>query len=305
MRELVLVGAGPVGLAAARAAVEEEAVSRVVAVVDPSEEARRRGVALLGGLAHAFLEDLPPQLSVALVAFSSRSKLVAPSIEHLLLLGCHVVTTCEELAHPEEVERGRLQGLAEEASRSVVATGANPGFVMDRLPLLLAGGSRRVRRVEVERRLDTSLRRQPLVAKTGRGLEVEEFRRRVTGGDIGHVGLECSARLLADGLGWEVDDLTLSTDPYIEVGEQVSGQHQRLELRASGGRSIGLELVMAWQLREPLDRIRVDGEPPIEVLVQGGYHGDQGTTARVVKGIQGIDGLAPGFYRPTDLPLWL
>jgi hypothetical protein len=61
---------------------------------------------------------------------------------------------------------------------------------------------------------------------------------------------------------------------------------------------------MAWGL-DPIDRVEIVGEPPITVTIEGGFPGDEGTTANVVAAMRRCTELAPGFYRPTDLPLRL
>jgi 4-hydroxy-tetrahydrodipicolinate reductase len=303
-RRLVLIGAGPVALAAAAAVLEAGAAGVVAAVVDPADPAREAGAERLGGVPYRSVAELPAGAGdLAVAAFSSRAALVAPVAVRAMELGCHVVTTCEELAYPDGELRAELARAAAATGRSLVVTGANPGFVMDRLPLALAAGCAGVRRVEVMRRLDTSTRRRPLVAKTGYGLTAEAFDAGVRAGTLGHVGLEASARLLAEGLGWPVVRLDGSIEPVIGDDGLVAGQHQRLTLDAGDGREITLELTMAWKLPDPSDRVRVEGTPGLSVELVGGYPGDEGTTAQVVRAALAVGGLAPGFYRPTDLPL--
>jgi len=60
---------------------------------------------------------------------------------------------------------------------------------------------------------------------------------------------------------------------------------------------------MSWGLAETFDRITVDGIPPIVVETIDGFPGDEGTAAHVVGAIRRMSSLAPGFYRPTDIPL--
>lgn len=305
MSRLVLVGAGPVGLAAARAALEDGVVEALAVVVDPAVEARRRATHELGaGRALPGLDELDRAGSGdrAVVTFSSRAEAVLPAILRLLGAGYHAVTTCEELADPSPEDRATLVAASREAGRSVIATGANPGFVMDRLPLLLAAAVRRVRRVEVVRRLDTRERRGPLQEKTGYGLTTDEFARGVTEGRLGHVGLEVSARLLAEGMGWPSAEVQTTIEAVEGAQGRVAGLHQTATLETSQG-SIFLDLTMAWGVDEPLDRITIDADPPLRAEILGGYHGDLGTTAQVVSALRQTSALEPDFYRPTDLPL--
>lgn len=301
MRTLTLVGAGPVGVAAASAAVDAGAVDGIAVVVDPDDENRAAAVARLGGPGCPELPGCAVLSELALVAFSSRMESTLPTLEVLLERGVSVVTTCEELSDPPAQVRARLDGAARASKRVVVATGANPGFVMDRLPLVVAGGSMDIRRIDVVRRLDTRTRRPPLVAKTGRGMTMEEFTRGVGEGRVGHVGLDVSGRLVADGLGWSVEREESSIGPAT-AGGAVIGVHQTYTAVDENGRELHYDLTMAWGIDDPFDRITVEGEPRVVVELPGGYHGDLGTTARVVRALQAVQSLPPGFYRPTDLP---
>lgn len=305
MRRLVLVGAGPIGVAAADAALGDGVVAAVFAVVDPNEAARRAAVERFDAEGYESAETLPQAGAGdwALAAFSSRAEATAPVIERLVALGYHVVTTCEELSAPEARERAALREAAVSNGRRVIATGANPGFVMDRLVAAVVSGARAVRRIDVRRRVDTSKRRGPLVAKTGRGLTPQEFASRVAAGRLGHVGLEASAQLVAGALGWPTRDLDASIEPVIADDGKVEGLHQHVVLTTPEGGVLDFDLVMAWKVDEPGDTIHVHGSPELRVAIAGGYHGDEGTTAEVVNAIGCYTQTPPGFYTSIDLPL--
>lgn len=305
MSELVLVGAGPVGLAAARAAVEDGAATRVSAVVDPVTERREAAAEELDAKPCERLDDVPDGRpdDWAVACFSSRAEVVAPVLEELVLRGYNAVTTCEELADPGGPARAQLSLTALQEGRAIVVTGANPGFVMDRLPLVLARGARQVTAVTVTRKLDTRTRRGPLVDKTGRGLTPTEFAAGVEEGRLGHVGLETSARLLADGLGWPIHGTRTTIEPVLDATGVVQGLHQIATLDGAAGTRILLDLVMSWGAEDPHDAIVVEGVPRLRVRLDGGYHGDEGTTARVVAAISAGARLSPGLYLPSDVPV--
>src|SRR6185295_9916916 len=105
--------------------------------------------------------------------------------------------------------------IATRGGITVLGTGVNPGFVMDRLPLVLAGGCVSVRRVSVERVVDAAKRRGPLRAKVGAGLSVEEFRAGVASRRFGHRGLPESCALIGAGLGLRFDDLQSTIEPVV------------------------------------------------------------------------------------------
>lgn len=305
MSRLVLVGAGPIGVAAADAAVSDGVVAGVLAVVDPDAAARRAATQRFGAEGYESADALPraSEGDWALAAFSSRADATTPVILRLVALGYHVVTTCEELSAPDLPQQAAVRGAAVSSGRRVIATGANPGFVMDRLVAAVASGARAVRRIDVSRRVDTSRRRGPLVAKTGRGLTPEEFAAQVAAGRLGHVGLEASAQLVARSLGWPIDEVKASIEPVVADDGRVAGLHQRAVLTTPEGGLLDFDLVMAWKVDGPGDVIHVYGSPDLRVEIPGGYHGDEGTTAGVVNAIGRHNQTPPGFYGPIDLPL--
>lgn len=304
MTRLVIVGAGPIGAWVAEAALADGVVGSIVGVVDPEDTARRELVASTGAPGYPTTVQLPRAESgdVALVVFASAAEKVAPEIIRLVSAGYDVVTTCEGLAWAPRHLWDALHTSARSDGRRIIVTGANPGFAMDRLPLMLAGASRDVTSITVKRSMDTSTCRPSLVAKSGRGLTAEEFDEQLLAGRVGHKGLDSSARLIARGLQWSHKDVTLDIRPILEGGIVVGARH-RARLSGGDGREIVLELTMAWDFEDAFDRITIVGTPPIVVDIPGGYPIDDGTAAHVVAAIRHCATLTPGFYRPTDLPL--
>lgn len=303
MSRLLVVGAGVIGAAATAAALEDGIVESVAGVVDPDGAARTKLGTRYDAPMYASTSEVPParEGDRALVAISPSVDVVAPEILRLLSLGYHVFSTCEELAWPPRHMWNALHTAARTHRRVIVMTGVNPGFVMDRLPLLATSASRKVKSLTVSRRIDSSQRRESYIAKTGRGLTTAEWRDAVAAGTVGHRGLVPSARLLAHTLEWPNRDTTETIDP-IEHGDLVSGFRQHVTLYA-GDRTIDLDFVVDWGLSEPGDRIVVDGDPPLHLDIPGGYHGDLGASAQIVMALKRCTELEPSFYRPTDLPL--
>ena len=132
-----------------------------------------------------------------------------------------MISTCEDLAYADlstpELAR-RIDTRAREAGITVVGTGVNPGFVMDRLPLTLAAACVRVDHVHVTRIVDANKRRAPLRAKTGAGLTVEEFRAGVAARQLGHRGFGESCALIGLGLGLPLDDIRTTIDRWSPIG---------------------------------------------------------------------------------------
>ncbi len=301
---LVLVGAGPVGLAVARSAISEGVGDRVTAVVDPDESARTKAAGELGASGFASVAELPfgEPGDAAIVTFTSDGDAAAAEIVRLVAAGYHAVTTCEELAAPDRHLAGGIATSAQSDDRVVIVTGANPGFIMDRLPVVIARSCRNVRSVTVERRVDTSVRRDPLITKTGYGLTPEEFAAGISDGTVGKVGLSQSARLLAEGLGWRTQDVSESIEPVLD-GETVMGLHQRATLRSQNEQSIVLDLVLSWGAEDPHDEIHVDAMPAFDMRIDGGVADDEATVSQMIEALRATSVLDPGFYRPIDLPL--
>ncbi len=303
MGNLLIVGAGTIGTSAARAAVEDGAVDRVAGVVDPDPAARHELEVLTGAPGYASTADLPTGQAGdrAIVAFSSSAEKVAPEIDRLVSAGYHVVTTCEGLARPDRHIWKAMHAAARSNARVIIVTGANPGFIMDKFPLVAANATRNVKAITVTRRVNTADRRLPLVEKTGRGLTVEEFHAGIAAGRLAKQGLIGSIKLLAHGLQWPNHDVHETVEPIVVDGV-VTGLHHHVRLR-SAGRSIDLDLTMDWELADSYDEVIIDGDPPIHIRIDGGYHGDRGTTSQLVNALRHCNELEPAFYRPIDLPL--
>ena len=116
---LLLVGAGPIGLAAAKAA-SVDGVATPFGVVDPRRDARRLARETLSCVTYQSMDELNGEgPDVALVSFSSKSEITVPTIERLVSRGCHVVTTCEELACPSDSVRSHLSAACRESGASI------------------------------------------------------------------------------------------------------------------------------------------------------------------------------------------
>ena len=248
---------------------------------------------------------------VALVLTGSGVADVLPIVEAAAAHGVDVISTCEDLAYADlataELAR-RLDACARAGEISVVGTGVNPGFVMDRLPLTLAAACVRVDRVQVFRVVDAAKRRAPLRAKVGAGMTVEEFRAGVAAGRLGHRGLRESCALVGLGLGWVFDEIRSTIEPVVAerpgiAPGRVAGLHQ-LAVGVRGGQEIvRLDLEMSVGAPDPHDRILIDGDPPLDVLIRGGTHGDRGTVGAVLSAIPAVIAAPPGLKTILDLTL--
>jgi hypothetical protein len=321
---VLLMGLGEIGQAIARAALARPEL-RVVAAVDPHpDRAGRQLAALLGvpGPDVTVAEELGDVIGataggVVLQATQSRFDEVLPDLEAAVRAGLHVVSTCEELAWPWLNHRERasaLDRLCHERNVAVLGTGVNPGFVLDRLPAVLAQIAGPVRHVLGVRVVDVSRRRAALQRKVGVGLTERAFTEGAEKGDLGHVGLAESAAMVAEGCvgvdEYEVDEdilplLAEEDDPAGTVPlrrGQVAGLHHVARVFAEGGREVvRLELTIAAGAEDPRDEVRLDADPPLRLLVPGGIAGDQATAHAVVNAVAAVVELR-GIVSVLDLP---
>jgi 4-hydroxy-tetrahydrodipicolinate reductase len=196
----------------------------------------------------------------------------------------------------------------------IVGTGVNPGYAMDTLALTATGVCTDVQSVKVARVVDASARRKPLQEKVGAGITKTEFDERKATGKFGHIGLRESLLMLADGLGWSLDRIEETLDPVIaektvetpflrvNLGE-VAGIHHAIAGYVDGDAVLSLDLKMYVGAEGPRDAVTVDGDPPIDLVVQGGIFGDTATVGALINTAPLAAQAAPGLRTMADLPV--
>jgi 2,4-diaminopentanoate dehydrogenase len=322
---VVHFGLGPIGAAVAKEIATRPGFKIVGGIdTDPAKVGRDLGdVAGLSGRLGVKVSGDPAQTlkkarpHVVLLCTSSSMKQVMPQIESVLKAKVPIVATTEELAYPTytHVRLARqVHALAKKAKVAVLATGVNPGFVMDALPIALSAVCQRVDRVTVHRIQDARNRRLPFQQKIGAGLTTEQFQKRVHEGSIRHVGFTESIAMIADSLGWTLDRITDQVEPKLA---QVTVSSEYLAVDAGyvcgivqegiGYRkkepAIRLRMEAYLGAPDPYDLIEIDGNPRLSVRIAGGVHGDVATAAIVVNSIPKVLDAAPGLRTMRDMPL--
>jgi 4-hydroxy-tetrahydrodipicolinate reductase len=231
--------------------------------------------------------------------------------------GAHVVSSTEELSYPYDRHPAiarELDTAAKAHGVVILGTGVNPGYAMDTLALTATGVCNEVRAVHVERVVDAGKRREPLQRKVGAGLTAEAFEAKKKTGTFGHIGLRESLLMLADGLGWKLGEIDETLGPMI-AGEdfktpflqvrkgEVAGIHHAITGSVNGAVVLSLDLKMYVGADAPRDAVRVDGDPPIDLVVRGGIFGDTATVATLINGIPLVLGAAPGLRTMKDVPV--
>jgi hypothetical protein len=324
---VALVGLGPIGIETGRALTSRGGI-QILGAADPAPDKAGRSLSEL--LDSEGAPDLPvdsttaalyarsrgsrTKQDVVVLCTGSRLDSVTPQIEEAVDAGFHVVSTCEELSFPElknAAAARRIDARARERGVAVLGTGVNPGLVMDRLALAAAAACVRVEKVKVTRRVDAAKRRGPLRSKVGAGLTRAEFEEGVAARKLGHVGLSESAAIIAVGLGLPIDHISETIEPVLAEREtdgveagRVLGLHQVAVVRAEGDTKVELDLTMAVGIEEPSDRIEIQGDPPVNLVVTGGFHGDRATVGCVVNAIHFVTAAPPGLQTVVTLPLF-
>ncbi|MEL6616911.1 MAG: dihydrodipicolinate reductase [Bacteroidota bacterium] len=322
MLRVVQFGLGPIGQSCARLALSRPDLQVVGALdLNPDRVGRDLGDVLGTGASGVIVRDDAPEALAELkpdvvlhttISFLDR---IEGQLMTCIDAGAHVVSSSEELFWPfsrDEAFSRRIDAAATARGVAVVGTGVNPGFVMDLFPVVLSGVCARVDRVDVSRSVDAGRRRGPLQKKVGAGLTEAEFRAREAAGGFGHIGMIESAQALAAGLGWEGATFSETFGPHMATADHqtehatvasgdVAGIHQTAEVMVDDQTRATLTLTMAVGAPDE-DRVRIAGDPPLEVVVQGGTFGDTATVAAVVNAVPRVAAARPGLRTMLDLP---
>ena len=314
---VAIYGIGPIGAEITRLILTKPWLKLVAAVdIDPAKAGK--DVADVIGVDQKTGVLVSPTLDTkpAVICHSTGSRLVDVEKQLLDLLGrgSHVVSTCEELSFPlDRPIRENLQMAARSANVTLLGTGVNPGFVMDKLPLTLTSVCQDVKEVKITRVVDASKRREPLQRKVGAGMTRELFEENVRGGKIKHMGLKESLIMVGNGLGVEFDSVREETilpmmaeqkivTQYLTVEKgQVAGVHQFIE--GKGRINVSLDIKMFVGADDPSDQVHIAGVPDVSMKIAGGVHGDRATAAMVVNCIPRVIAARPGVLTMDDIPV--
>lgn len=317
-------GLGEIGQAVVRQVAARPGFRSVGAIdIDPAKTGRDLGE-LAGGRALKVKVAADPRKAIRagkpdIVVLCTHSSMrdIWPQVEGILNLRVPIISTTEELVYPTgsnvRIAR-RIHALAKKKKVPVVATGVNPGFTMDALPIALTAICERVDAVRVERVQDARVRRLAFQQKIGAGLTREQFLRKVDEGVVRHVGLAESMAMIADALGWKLDRFTddiqprianetvtsefIAVDPGYVCGIVQDGRGYR-----DGKEVIHLHMEAYLGAPGPYDAITIDGSPRIQHKTHGGIHGDLATASIVVNSIPKTLAASPGLHTMRDLPL--
>lgn len=320
---VVQYGLGPIGCQSVRYLVERGCFE-LVGAVDTDPQKVGVDVGELAGLpkslglqvsddASSLLHEVDADAVV--LTTSSYIEQIRPQVLEIVSAGKNVVSTCEELMYPwftSSTIAQHIDSTARKHGVSVLATGVNPGFLMDFLPLVMTSICREVKKVTVERIQDAQFRRLPFQKKIGAGLTVQEFEERVGAGTIKHVGLTESMHLLAAGMRWKLDRIEDSVEPVIARRQVVTADltiepGKTLGVSQIGKGCIGDKEVITLVFRatigepDPGDRVIIEGTPGIDLAIKEGVNGDTATCAIIVNAIPVVIQAPPGLRTMADI----
>ncbi len=323
MAEIIHVGIGPLGQKTVRYAVERGCFDIVGAVdIDPGKAGRDLGeLCGIDPLGIAVSNSLDAAIagteaSVALLTTVSSIVALESQVAELAKAGLNIVSTCEELFFPWKTNpdvAGRIDQICRDNGVTCVGTGVNPGYLMDLLPTILSGLCQNVKKVEVWRVQDASVRRIPFQQKIGAALTLEEFGAKKSDGSLRHVGLPESVDFIADRLGWKLDRNEETLEPVVAETRIDSGYKPISEGMARGVHQVGrgfvgddevitLNFQAAVGEPESYDQVRIDGEPVIESRIAGGVNGDIATCAITLNAVRSVLESGPGLKTMAQIP---
>lgn len=259
---------------------------------------------------------------VVIVATGTRLADVLPVLAAIAPTGAPIVCTAEDLAFiraTDSPEAAAIVDLAATHGIPIVATGANPGFVLDLWPLTLTGLAWDVRRLRARRVVDVSVFGARVRASLGMDLTPDAFRAGITDGSVvGHAGFPESLRILASGMGRELERAEIVSEPILATspltlpdGEVIAaGRTAGADQRAIGwfGGEPWLDISMTLHVDPamagltPTDVIELDGRHGLRVVVEPGCRALLSTAAMIVNGLPRAMAASPGIYSPGDLP---
>lgn len=320
--KVIQYGLGPIGNITTKYLIEKGKFEIVGAIdIDPAKIGKDvgelAGLEKIGVNVSNDAEKLFKEIKADVVVLTTATSLkkVTPQIIQILNYGLPVVSTCEELSYPWLTEpelSEEIDKKAKENNAAVLATGVNPGFLMDFLPVAFTGVCKSVNSIRIERYQNAFYRRIPFQQKIGAGLTIEQFNQKVNEKTLRHVGLTESMHMIASRLGWELDKTEDLINPVIaeekfSAGELVIEKGNALGVEQIGrGYKNGKEIIKlifkAWVGEEnPRDRIVIEGEPSIDSTINGGVNGDIATCAITVNAIPNVINAKPGLRTMADI----
>lgn len=325
---VILWGLGAMGKGIGKLILEKEGIEIVGAIdaapqIAGSDLGDVLGAKKLGVICNSNPEEvLQLDADLIFIATASFVKDVYPLIEKAINRGLDVITIAEEMAYPYAQEPDlaqKIDNLAMEKGVTVLGTGINPGFVLDLLIIALSGVCARVDKIKAARINDLSPFGPTVMEGQGVGTTPEEFKKGVEEGTIvGHVGFPESIGMIADALGWELDEIKQTREPivtnvyretpYVKVEPGMVAGCRHIAYGMKDGQAL-ITLEHPQQIHPDMegqdtgDYVWIEGEPNINVANKPEIPGGIGTMAIAVNMIPKVLQAEPGLMSMADLPV--
>lgn len=325
-------GFGAMGSGMARMLLNKKGID-IVGVCDMHPQREGKSIFEVLGIDRGIREDViirknidevisEKSCDICLCATDSFTKNAFPRLKYVLEKKINVISTAEEMAYPkannpelaEELDR-----IARENGVTILGTGINPGLIMDLLVVCLTGCMTDVTHIEAKRINSLSPFGPAVMEEQGVGLKENEFLDKVGSGELaGHVGFRESVNMIADALGWKLDNFSQQMAPIITSvdrksphGFAASGDVAGVNMTGQGyvDGSVKIDMIHPQQIEPELegtytgDYITIKGTPEVNMSIKPEVDGGLGTIAMVVNMIPHVINAAPGLKTMIDLPV--
>lgn len=270
------------------------------------------------------IDDLAKEkfADIALLATDSFTKGAYEKIVLMLKNKMNVISTAEEMAYPQAQEpelAKKMDEIAKENGVTVLGTGINPGFVLDYLILALTGTCEDINEIKASRVNDLSPFGHAVMEEQGVGLTREAFEKGVKDGTVaGHVGFPESIKMVADGIGWDIEKIDETREPIMSTVDRKSKYAEVKAGNVAGCKQCGYGYVngeLKIEMEHPQqilpekegqgtgDYITINGVPNINMAITPEIPGGIGTIAMCVNMIPHTINAKPGLKTMLDLPV--
>ena len=324
MINVLQIGFGPLGIQTAKYIADKSDV-QTSAVVDinqsligkslDSVDVKLSNTTLIYSSVKKALDAIGEKPDIAIITTVSSLQKLIPQIEEVAQFGISVISTCEELSYPWELQSElskQLDTICKKHNIACLGTGINPGFLMDYLPSVMSSVCKDIEQISVERIQDATPRRIPFQKKIGAGLDLEAFKIKEQEGTLRHVGLQESIYLLANSIGVKLDRVTEGLQPVISATDITTKDIQIKKGDARGVEQIGygyqngickikMHFKAAIGEERSFDKITIKGTPSFSSEIDGGVNGDIATCAIAINSIKSVLKAPSGLHTMADI----